>query len=131
MTLEAWFGNLVGVNTDDDSVWRAKAFRDGPVAWRRRQNPITRRLAETLQQDTGVPLGSPGGKDLWAIAGSLLADFSGDDKLVMAALERCRKKPRWQELSPFVMKKEIVLQASRMQGGQARHEEAEREFYDL
>ena len=98
--------------TDDD--WRAKAEREGPSAWRSKANPITRRLAETITQDTLIPLNSPGGRNLWAIASQLMIDFHGDDVLIMRALEALRDRKQWRGIEPYQLRAMVQNEASRM-----------------
>lgn len=97
--------------TDDD--WRARVEREGPSAWRSRANPITRRLAETISQDTLIPLNSPGGKNLWAVASTLLIDFHGDDKLILKTLEVLREKKQWRGVEPYVLRASVQNEASK------------------
>lgn len=127
MTLDAWFAHAQ--REEDPSTWQAKAIQDGPSAWRSRRNPITLRLAETLEQDTGIDIGTPAGKELWSIAAQLLIMYNGDIELLTAALERCRRDPRWQTLSPWVQRKVIGLEASRLLTRRKRGNDVASGFY--
>jgi len=126
--LDSYF--LHATKQADDSDWVAKAAAEGPSVWRRRQNPLTRKLAETLQQDTGIALNTPAGRDLYSIAAQLLADYSGDLELLIEALERCRKSSRWQELSPWVQRKQVGVEASRLLTRRRRGNDVAEGFYD-
>lgn len=129
MTLDAWFAHAQ--HAEDPEAWRAKAIQEGPSVWRSRRNPITRQLAETLQQDTGIGIETPAGKELWSIAAQLLIMYNGDIGLLTAALERCRRDPRWQTINPWIQKKVIGLESSRLLTRQKRGRGLSAEFFDV
>jgi hypothetical protein len=126
--LDAFFGprddspvrDMESIN-DAEEKWRKRCASD-PAAWRRFANPITGRIAAGLQQDTGISLEGPGGKDLFRIAGTLLQEAGGDDVLLLQAIEQCRKNPRWRGLSPYVMKKEILFEANRQRAKAGKYQ---------
>lgn len=105
-------------NADPD--WFAIVAREGHTAWLKKGNLITWDLAKSLEMDTLIPLDSPGGKNLLAVAASLLKTFSGNVGLIRQALENCRKSGRWQGLSPYIIRKEIENEGSKLLGQQKR-----------
>lgn len=99
MTLEDFFDKRDITHSEEPkaSVWKAVALREGPSAWRKRQNDVTRRIANLLSMDAQMPIQGAAGRCLWSIAADLLTEFSGDDDLIVRALESLRKDQRWRE----------------------------------
>lgn len=128
--LEAYFAYATKMQDDSPEAWRARAQQEGAQVWRYKRNPVTRRLAEILQQDTGIGIQTPAGKELWQIAGQLLSDYHGDLELLLESLENARRDTRWLDLSPWVQRKIIGVQASRLLTRRERGNAAAEDFYD-
>ena len=108
------------------SVWYAVAQREGPSAWRKRQNDVTRRIANLLSMDAQMPIRGAAGTCLWNIAADLLTEFRGDDDLIAGALESLRKDQRWRETaadSIYKVKPSIIQRCHRLRA-KAQHKDA-------
>lgn len=121
---------------DDDapkkSVWYAVAQREGPSAWRKRQNDVTRRIANLLSMDAQMPIQGAAGTCLWSIAADLLTEFRGDDDLIVRALESLRKDQRWRETaadSIYKVKPSIIQRCHRLRNKPESGSDADRQRY--
>ncbi len=112
-------------------MWRAKVKHEGPRAWYKKGNVITRKIANLISQDALIPLNSPGGENIFRIAGDLLDKFQGDDALLIDAIEISRReKPNFRGMDPYVMRKVLENQASKEQFLKRKAEEEADDFWD-
>ena len=114
------------------SVWYAVAQREGPSAWRKRQNDVTRRIANLLSMDAQMPIQGAAGRCLWSIAADLLTEFSGDDDLIARALESLRKDQRWREAaadSIYKVRPSIIQRCHRLRTKPEPGSAADRQRY--